>query len=141
VAQGDLRFLTEGQKDSARARMREIVARPLEGARGEISFTDAYPAMEVTRVGEGLLSLFSATSRSLGYPAVSTTAPESRGAGDISFIAPIIPGIDGLGVSGGGSHSPRESVSLPSIRMSAERAAVFMSRLIDSWPAVRAGQP
>ncbi|MGI8507703.1 MAG: M20 family peptidase, partial [Gemmatimonadaceae bacterium] len=73
-------------------------------------------------------------SRSLGYPSVSTTRPEDRGAGDISFVAPYIPGMDGLGVNGAGAHSPRELVYLPSIRLSAERAAVFMSRLVTEWP-------
>jgi len=133
-ATGDLRFLTDQQKDSARAKMRAIVSRSLEGASATISFQDRYPAMPVVPEGERLLSMFDSTSRALGYPAVGTSAPESRGAGDISFIAPIIPGIDGLGVDGSGAHSPRELVYLPSLRMAAERAAVFMSRLVDNWP-------
>lgn len=133
-ATGDLRFLTDGQKDSARGRMRSIVSQSLNGAEAAIEFADRYPAMPVTAEGEKLLDLYSATSQSLGYPAVGTSAPESRGAGDISFIAPIIPGIDGLGVDGRGAHSPSELVYLPSLRMSAERAAVFMSRLVDQWP-------
>ncbi len=133
-ATGDLRFLTEAQKDSARSRMRAIVARPLNGAEGTITFADRYPAMAITAEGQRLLQIYDGTSRSLGYPAVGTSAPESRGAGDISFIAPIIPGIDGLGTDGAGSHSPRELVYLPSLRLSAERAAVFMSRLADTWP-------
>ncbi len=133
-ASGDLRFLTEEQKESARARMRTIVLRPLAGAEGTISFDDSYPAMPVTPDGERLLEIFDGASRSLGYPSVGTSAPESRGAGDVSFVAPLIPGIDGLGVDGSGAHSPRELVYLPSLRMSAERAAVFISRLVDRWP-------
>ena len=133
-ATGDLRFLTDAQKDSARARMRAIVAKSLNGAEATITFADRYPAMEVTDHGRRLLQIFDGASRSLGYPAVGTSAPESRGAGDISFIAPIIPGIDGLGVDGSGAHSPRELLYLPSLKMSAERAAVFMSRLVDQWP-------
>lgn len=133
-ASGDLRFLTEQQKASARTRMRAIVAHPLAGTKGTITFEDSYPSMAVTPAGEKLLSLFDATSRSLGYPSVSTTRPEDRGAGDISFVAPYIPGMDGLGVNGAGAHSPRELVYLPSIRLSAERAAVFMSRLVTEWP-------
>lgn len=133
-ATGDLRFLTEAQKDSARDRMRAIVGRSLENAKATITFSDSYPAMAVTATGERLLAIFDGASRALGYPPVSSTPPEQRGAGDISFVAPLIPGIDGLGVDGAGAHSPREMVVLSSIRMSAERAAVFMSRLMEQWP-------
>jgi glutamate carboxypeptidase len=132
-AKGDLRFLTEAQKDSARVRMRAIVATPLTGATPAITFEDSYPAMPVTPEGMRLVSIFDESSRSLGYPAVGAQDPESRGAGDISFIAPFIPGIDGLGVMGGGAHSPREFVTLASLRMQAERAAVMMSRLQSEW--------
>jgi glutamate carboxypeptidase len=133
-AMGDLRFLNEEQKADARARMRAIVARSLPGARAEITFDDGYPSMPVTDAGERLLALFDGSSRALGYPGVTSTPPESRGAGDVSFIAAIIPGIDGLGVDGSGAHSPSELVYLPSLRMSAERAAVFMHRLVEDWP-------
>lgn len=133
VANGDLRFLRDAQLDSARTRMRAVLARALPGATAELTFEDGYPAMAVTPANERLLALFDGTSRALGYPAVESTAPESRGAGDVSFVAPFIPGIDGLGVDGRGSHSPQESVSLPSLRMSAERAAVFMARLTKTW--------
>lgn len=128
-ASGDLRFLTEAQKDSARARMRRIAARPLPGTTSTFTFDDAYPAMPASAANARLLARYSDASQALGYPAVSTSLPESRGAGDVSFVAPLIPGIDGLGVDGAGAHSPRELVYLPSLRMSAARAAVFMSRL------------
>lgn len=134
IAQGDLRFFTDKQRDSARARMRMIAEKPLQGTQSSIEFSDGYPGMPETPLGEKLLSRFSASSQSLGYPAVSATPPEQRGAADISFVAPFIPGLDGLGVSGEGAHSPRESIYLPSLKMSGERAAIFMSRLIDSWP-------
>jgi glutamate carboxypeptidase len=132
-AKGDLRFLTEQQKDSARARMRAVLATPLDGATPTVEFEDSYPAMPVTPDGMRLVSIFDEASRSLGYPAVTAQDPETRGAGDISFIAPFIPGIDGLGVFGGGAHSPRETVNLPSLKMQAERAAVMMSRLVTEW--------
>lgn len=132
-AMGDLRFLSEEQKEDARRRMRAVVARPLGGTQSTITFEDGYPAMPVTAAGERLLALFDGTSRALGYPGVTSTRPESRGAGDVSFVAALVPGIDGLGVDGAGAHSPRELVYLPSIRMSAERAAVFMARLAREW--------
>jgi glutamate carboxypeptidase len=133
-AMGDLRFLRESQKDSARTRMRAIVARSLTGAQAGIEFEDGYPAMARTADNERLLAVYDAGSRALGYPRVESTPPESRGAGDVSFVAPLLPGIDGLGVEGGGSHSPREWVALPSLRMSAERAALLMHRLAEAWP-------
>jgi glutamate carboxypeptidase len=133
-AMGDLRFLNEEQKADARRRMQAIVARSLPGAQATITFDDGYPSMPVTEAGERLLALFDGASRALGYPGVQSTPPESRGAGDVSFVAAIVPGIDGLGVDGAGSHSPRELVYLPSVRMSAERAAVFMARLAREWP-------
>jgi glutamate carboxypeptidase len=136
-AMGDLRFLRESQKDSARARMRAIVAASLPGAQARITFDDGYPAMAVTAANRRLLAVYDAGSRALGYPAVEGTPPELRGAADVSFVAPIVPAIDGLGVDGGGSHSPREWIRLASLRMSAERAALLMHRLAEGWPRRR----
>jgi len=132
---GDLRFLREVQKDSTRQRMREIVAQSLPGASSEITFRDGYPAMPPTAAGARLLSQFDAVSRSLGYGPVEGDPPESRGAGDISFVAAYTTGMDGLGVSGRGAHSPEESVNLNSLAMAAQRAAVLMRRLVEN------GQP
>jgi glutamate carboxypeptidase len=134
-AMGDLRFLSDEQQADARRRMQAIVARSLPGTRAELTFDEGYPSMPVTEAGQRLLALFDGTSRALGYPGVTTTPPESRGAGDVSFVASLIPGIDGLGTDGAGAHTPDELVYLPSIRMSAERAAVFMARLAREWPS------
>jgi glutamate carboxypeptidase len=129
---GDLRFLRESQKDSARQRMREIVAQSLPGTSSEITFRDGYPAMPPTAEGAALLAQFDAVSRSLGYGPVEGDPPESRGAGDISFVAPYTTGMDGMGVAGRGAHSPEESVNLNSLTMAAQRAAVLMRRLVES---------
>ncbi len=130
VVMGDLRFLRESQKDSTRDRMRAIVAMSLTGSTSDITFRDGYPAMPPTVAGAALLAQFDAVSRSLGYGPVEGDPPESRGAGDVSFVAPYTTGMDGLGVSGRGAHSPDESVNLNSLTMAAERAAVFIRRLI-----------
>ena len=129
---GDLRFLRETQKDSTRQRMREIVAQSLASATSEITFRDGYPAMPPTAAGAALLAQFDAVSRSLGYGPVEGDPPESRGAGDVSFVAPYTSGMDGLGVAGRGAHSPQESVNLNSLIMSAQRAAILMHRLIEN---------
>ena len=93
-------------------------------------FRDGYPAMPPTTAGGGFLAQFDAVSRALGYGPVEGDPPESRSAGDVSFVAPYMTGMDGLGVSGRGAHSPEESVNFNSLTMAAERAAVLMLRLI-----------
>ncbi|MDQ2668473.1 MAG: M20/M25/M40 family metallo-hydrolase [Gemmatimonadota bacterium] len=132
IVNGDLRFLRESQKDSTRQHMREIVAHSLPGVTSEITFRDGYPAMPPTAAGAALLAQFDAVSRSLGYGPVEGDPPESRGAGDVSFVAPYTVGMDGLGVSGRGAHSPEESVNLNSLIMAAQRAAILMRRLSES---------
>ncbi len=129
VVQGDLRSLTPGQLDSARTVMREIISNNLPGTTATISFEDGYPGMPPTDGNRAILAIFDRVSQDLGYPAIEALPPERRGAGDVSFVAPIIDAIDGLGVEGFGAHAPEEGVYLPSLKMAAERAAVLMFRL------------
>ena len=129
IVMGDLRALTPGQLDSARAVMKDIVANNLPGTTATISFDDGYPGMPPTNGNRAILSVFDQVSRDLGYPAIEALPPERRGAGDVSFVAPIIDAIDGLGVEGFGAHAPEEGVYLPSLKMAAERAAILMLRL------------
>ena len=129
VVQGDLRSLTPGQLDSARTVMREIISNNLPGTTATISFEDGYPGMPPTDGNRTILAIFDRVSQDLGYPAIEALPPERRGAGDVSFVAPIIDAIDGLGVEGFGAHAPEEGVYLPSLKMAAERAAVLMFRL------------
>ncbi len=130
IASGDLRFLTEGQKDSARTVMREIVAQHLSGTSATITFADAYPAMPPTDAGNRLIGMYSEISQALGYRPVVSEDPGGRGAGDISFVAPnIAAALDALGAAGSGSHSPNERVNLNSLLRQTERAALLMGRL------------
>ena len=129
IAHGDLRFISEEQKERTRAKMREIVAQHLPGTEATISFLDEYPAMSPTPGNAKVLAVYDAASQALGYGAVAALDPGRRGAGDISFVAPIIDGLDGLGALGGGSHAPEEFVSLPAMHMQTERAALLLYRL------------
>jgi glutamate carboxypeptidase len=130
IANGDLRFITEAQKDSARSVMREVVAKNLPGTKATITFEDGYPAMSPTEANYKLLAKYSDVSQALGYGTVEPLDPGLRGAGDVSFIAPhIASAIDGLGASGTGAHSPDERVHLNSLPMQTERAAVLIYRL------------
>jgi len=128
---GDLRFLTESEKDSTRARMREIATHNnLAGTSAEIAFADEYPAMAPTPANYQVLALYDSASRALGYGPVAALDPGRRGAGDISFVAPIITGLDGLGAMGSGSHTPGERVNLATLPMQTERAAILIYRLL-----------
>ncbi|MBM4185821.1 MAG: M20 family metallopeptidase [Gemmatimonadetes bacterium] len=132
VAQGDLRTLTDGQLDSARATMRLIVSSSLPGTSATISFDQGYPSMPPTDGNRAILAVFDRVSQDLGYPAIEALPPDRRGAGDISFVADILPSLDGLGVDGFGAHAPEEGIYLPSLKMAAERAAILMTRLARS---------
>jgi len=130
IVDGDLRFITEAQKEGAREKMRAIVSlhRPLTGA--DIEFIDSYPAMSPTPGNDALRAFYSAVSVDLGYGAVAGNDPAERGAADISFAAPYVEAaIDGLGPIGDGGHTPAESLALPTVRQASERAAVLIYRL------------
>jgi len=129
VAQGDLRFISEEQKERTRAKMREIVSHHLPGTDASINFTDEYPAMSPTAGNAKLLAVYDSVSRTLGYGAVEALDPGRRGAGDVSFVAPLIDGLDGLGALGSGSHAPGERVNLSTMPMQTERAALLLYRL------------
>jgi glutamate carboxypeptidase len=126
---GDLRYLDYGQRDRAQARMREIVAQSLPGASAAINFRDSYPPMAVTPGNLKVLEQYSQASLDTGLGEVVAVPAESRGAGDIQFVAPFVDSLDGLGVSGGGAHSPNERVELGSIERAAIRTAILIYRL------------
>jgi glutamate carboxypeptidase len=127
---GDLRALTQGQKDSARAVMRSIVeSGNLPQTSARIRFGDSYPPMSPRAENYALLAEYDEISRALGYGPVEAHDPGRRGAADISFVAPLIPGMDGLGAWGRGSHTPTEDVNLNSLPRATARAAVLMYRL------------
>lgn len=129
VVDGGLRFITEEQKEEARAAMRAIVADPLPGTSARIAFQDKYPAMPPTDGNRALLEILDGVSRDLGLGPVEPYDPADRGAADISFVAPYVDGLDGLGVSGRGSHTPDETVDLRSLPAAAKRAAILIRRL------------
>jgi glutamate carboxypeptidase len=129
MARGDLRALTTEQRDRARSRMREIVARGLPGTSATITFAETYPPMPATPANEALLQMYSQLSVELGFGPVKAADPETRGAGDVQFAAPYAAGLDGLGATGGGAHSPLEYLHPESIEKNAIRAALMIHRL------------
>jgi glutamate carboxypeptidase len=51
-------------------------------------------------------------------------------AGDISFAAPYVPGLVGVGILGEGYHAEGETAFLDSLAKQAKRGAVLMERLV-----------
>lgn len=141
IAQGDLRFISEEQKERTRAKMREIVAKHLAGTDANITFLDEYPAMSPTPGNARILAAYDTASQALGYGPVRALDPGARGAGDVSFVAPIIDGIDGLGALGTGAHAPDERVNLNALQMQTERAALLLERLGRQGSAAFARKP
>ncbi len=130
VARGDLRALTPKQLTRTQARMRAIVATPLNGATSSIAFDDdAYPPMAATAGNRALLAALNQVNASLGLAAQLELDPLKRGAGDISFVAADVAGLVGLGPASSGDHSDAERVDIASLWRQAKRAAILMSRL------------
>ena len=131
LARGDIRYISLEQQRSAVERMQAIVARHLPRARATLRFDDgAYPPMTPTPGNEALLKTLDAASRDLGLGPVAALDPGERGAGDIGFIAHLLPCLDGLGSGGGGnSHAPGEYTGLDTLTPMAQRAAILLYRL------------
>ncbi|MES2006356.1 MAG: M20/M25/M40 family metallo-hydrolase [Bacteroidota bacterium] len=129
VVTGDLRFLTEVQKEAAREKMKAITARNLTGTKASIHFQDGIPAMEPTEGNAKLLQVIDQVSQAMGIGATKAGDPGSRGAGDISYVAKYVDCIDGLGASGRGAHAPGETINLKEFPFLIQRAALLIYRL------------
>lgn len=130
IARGDLRALALDQQERVIAKMKAIVGRHLPGSEAEIGFDDgAYPPMAPTPASRALLARLNGVNRDLGLAEMGEFDPLKRGAGDIGFVAHLLPGLIGLGTAGQGAHAPGESVDLASIPRQAKRAAILMTRL------------
>jgi glutamate carboxypeptidase len=129
VVIGDLRFLSEQQKEKARDIMRQIVSQHLAGSKATITFKDGIPSMPPTAGNEALVKVVNDVSVSLGYGKVKAGDPGSRGAGDISYIANYLDCLDGLGASGKGSHAPGEIINLKEYPKLIKRTALLIYRL------------
>ncbi len=129
IATGDLRTLNDEQTKRVEAKMSAIVAAHLPKTGATITFNESYPAMARTPAGEKLLSEWNDVSVTLGLGPVVEGGPMTRGAGDISFTAPYIPGLVGVGILGEGYHAPGETAYLDSLPKQAKRDAILMERL------------
>jgi glutamate carboxypeptidase len=129
IVTGDLRFLGEAQKEAARAKMREIVAKNLHLTDAEITFSDGIPSMEPTPGNYALAETLSLVSQDLGYGPVKPGDPGSRGAGDISFVSSFMDSLDGLGASGSGAHAPGETINMKQFPSLIKRNTLLLYRM------------
>lgn len=132
IVRGDLRFITEEQKERAREKMKAIVAESLPHSKAEITFTDGYPAMPPTPGNMSLLKELNQVSLDLGQGEVMAYDPGKRGAADISFVAQYLDGLDGLGMMGSNPHAPGETVDLSTLEDIVKRTAILLYRLTGS---------
>lgn len=130
VVNGDLRFISEEQKEKARMRMMEIVAKSLPGTTAKINFSDGLPAMTPRDGNYELLKKLDQVSQDLGFGKVEALDPGDRGAGDVAFVSNIIPSLDGIGIGGGrNSHAKGETAQIGTLPMLTKRAAILIYRL------------
>ncbi|MDP3781391.1 MAG: M20/M25/M40 family metallo-hydrolase [Sphingopyxis sp.] len=130
VARGDLRTLSGEQATRVKDKMAAIIADHAPGTSATLAFDPGgYPAMAPTDGNHALLVRLNAVNRDLDLPEMAALDPLKRGAADISFVAPFVDSLAGLGAYSTGDHGPEETVDLPSIARQATRAAILMSRL------------
>ena len=128
---GDLRVLTPDQLARVKNKMQSIVGSGnLPGTKAEITFTDNYPPMAPTPGNVALLEKLNEGNRALGMAEIQALDPMLRGAGDVSFVAPFVAVLDGLGATGTGSHAPGETVDLSRMPLQSKRTALLIYRLI-----------
>ena len=131
LANGDLRTLSDEQTARVEKAMQAIVSNHLPVTDAKITFAegDNYPAMAVTAASEALLAKLQLVNQTLGYAPEEVGDVMQGGAGDISFVAPYVTGLVGVGAMGTGAHSEHETVYLDSLPKQSKRMALLMYRL------------
>ena len=130
TVKGDLRALDEKERESAKGRMREIVAASLPKASAKIDFEEVVPPFPVTEGNRTLMKVVDAAGLALGQATLSERDPVASGFGDVNFVCSLLSAVDGLGVAGDGLHSPDENADPKSVGPMTARAAVAIGRLI-----------
>lgn len=134
IVTGDLRTISPQIREEVKAKMRAIVDDHLPGTDAEILFRDSYPPMGMTEGNERLLAMLSKASTDAGYDPVRAGDPADAGAADISFAAGLVSmALDGLGMTGDGTHTTKEWADLSTLPMQTIRSALLMQRIADSW--------
>jgi glutamate carboxypeptidase len=128
-AKGDVRALSPEQLGRAKDKMYGIIQKNLAGTHAEITFSELYPPMPPSPGNRALMALMNEANKELGFPQQTELDPGGRGAGDISFVAPFVDSLEGLGGIGGGDHAVGERTDLSMQAMQAKRAAALIYKL------------
>lgn len=128
-ASGDIRTISNDQSDRVQKKMEAIVAQHLPKTNATIKFGEGYPAMAPTAGSRALLGILNQVNSSLGFAPMPELDPMKRGAGDIAFVSPPLPGLAGIGATGEGAHAPGETMDLSAQPINTKRAALLMHRL------------
>ena len=128
-ASGDIRTISNEQTARVEKKMQEIVAKHLPKTSATITFGEGYPAMAPTAESRALLGILNQVNASLGFKPMPELDPMKRGAGDISFVADMIPGLAGIGATGEGAHAPGETIDLSTQPINTKRDALLMYHL------------
>lgn len=130
LVRGDLRFVSAEQLAEAQAKMQAVVNNGhLPRTSAVLTFDEGYAAMPPTPGNYALLAQLDQVSRDLGFGEITAFDPRGRGAGDISFVSPPLPGLDGLGLDGDGAHTLNESANLALAPELIKRTALLLYRL------------
>lgn len=130
LVKGDLRALSDPDRENTKTRMRGIAAANLARTSAQLTFEDLVPGWPPSDGDKAVLRIVDAVSRDLDQGPLEAADPAGRGFGDFNFVSSRISGVDGLGVKGDAIHSPDEIVDLTSLGPSTARAAVLISRLL-----------
>ncbi len=128
-ARGDVRALSPEQLGRDKDKMYGILKQNLPGTHAEISFTELYPPMPPSPGNRGLMAMMNEVNKELGFPQQQESDPSTRGAGDISFVAPFVDSLEGLGAIGSGDHAVGERNEIGRQPMQAKRAAALIHKL------------
>jgi glutamate carboxypeptidase len=93
--------------------------------------------MAPTDGNRALLATLDQVSQDIGTGVIVAHDPSKRGAGDISFIADRVSGLDGLGGRGDLDHAPGEWTDLDEMLALTKRAALLMNRVLWADPPRR----
>src|SRR3954447_201864 len=129
-AVGDMRTVTDEQYHRVQDKMRKIVSENLPGTTASIEFKDGYPSMPETAGNKELLKELNEVNQALSMDIMEPLDASRRGAGDLSFVAPYVASISGLGsYGGGGAHAPGETINLARQPEQTRRMALYLYKL------------